>query len=362
MSKTDRIFELNRLLRLKGSMTKQHIMEKFEIAEATFKRDIELLRDRFGTDIQYDTQDKVYRLVSSGAIPAGAQRGGDKAEVPGLWFNEQELHSLLTMYELLKGHGGQGVVGEALAPFKDKIEDLLARIANDRQQRRRVTTAMQQESTVFSGDSLEERSKAVRHRIRILPMAARRTPGEQLTQVADAVIGRKRLRISYHSRTRNDETQRDISPQRLVHYRDNWYVDAYCHLREIVSTFSVDAIKKAKTLSEAAIDITEDELNTTLTSSYGIFSGKPTGTCTLLFSEERSRWVSDEIWHPDQDGQWVEGPSGKMWQLSFPYSDLRELLMDVLKHGDQVQVLEPRALQEEVKKTCKAILEKGTNH
>ena len=51
-----------------------------------------------------------------------------------------------------------------------------------------------------------------------------------------------------------------------------------------------------------------------------------------------------------------------MWRLSFPYSDFRELLMDVLKHGDQVLVLEPRALQEEVKKTCKAILEKGTNH
>ena len=69
MSKTDRIFELNRLLRLKGSMTKQQVMEKFEIAEATFKRDLELLRDRFGADIQYDSQDKVYRLVSSSPTP-----------------------------------------------------------------------------------------------------------------------------------------------------------------------------------------------------------------------------------------------------------------------------------------------------
>ena len=362
MSKTARILELVRILRAKGYMSKQQILERFEVAEPTFKRDLAFLRDEYGAQVKYDPQEKVYRLVSAGTVPLGAIPSGNMAEVPGLWFNEQELHSLLTMYELLKGHGGQGVVGEALAPFKDKIEDLLARIANDRQQRRRVTTAMQQESTVFSGNSLEERSKAVRHRIRILPMAARRTPGEQLTQVADAVIGRKRLRISYHNRTRNDETQRDISPQRLVHYRDNWYVDAYCHLRERISTFSVDAITRVKTLSEAAVDITDDDLNNTLTSSYGIFSGKPTGTCTLLFSEERSRWVSDEIWHPDQDGKWVDGPSGRQWQLSFPYSDLRELLMDVLKHGDQVRVLEPQALQQEVQKVCKAILAKGTNH
>jgi predicted DNA-binding transcriptional regulator YafY len=61
-------------------------------------------------------------------------------------------------------------------------------------------------------------------------------------------------------------------------------------------------------------------------------------------------------------GKWVEGGNGKMWQLSFPYSDLRELLMDVLKHGDQVQVLEPKALEEEVQKACKAILSKGGGH
>jgi hypothetical protein len=115
-----------------------------------------------GAQVKYDPQEKVYRLVSAGTVPLGAIPSGNMAEVPGLWFNEQELHSLLTMYELLKGQGGQGVVGEALAPFKDKIEALLARIANDRQQRRRVTTVMQQESTVFSGDLLEERSKAVR--------------------------------------------------------------------------------------------------------------------------------------------------------------------------------------------------------
>ena len=355
MSKTDRIFELNRMFRLKGSMSKKQIMEKFEIAPATFKRDIEMLRDRFGAEIKYDTQDKVYRLVSSGALAAGAQPGGDKAEVPGLWFNEQELHSLLTLYELLKGLGGQGILAETLTPFKEKIETLLARIANEKRQK-------SQRSVTFTDSSLSERSEAVRDRIRILPMAARRTPSEQLTQVADAVIGRKRLRIHYHSRTRNDDTERDISPQRLVHYRDNWYVDAYCHLRERISTFSVDAITQAKTLSEAALEVNERDLNATLTQSYGIFSGPPIGSCTLLFSEERSRWVSDEIWHPDQEGKWVSGPNGKQWQLSFPYSDLRELLMDVLKHGDQVQVLEPKTLQKEVRRVCEAILSKSANH
>lgn len=357
MSKLGRILELVRILRAKGFMSKQQILDRFEIAAPTFKRDLAFLRDEYGAQVQYDPQDNVYRLVSAGSVPMGAVPNGDLAEIPGLWFNEEELHSLLTMYELLKGHGGQGVVGETLAPFKEKIEALLARIANDKQQK--TKSATKRDTTVgFSPDLLYERSHAVRSRIRILPMAARRTPSEQLTQVADAVIGRKRLRITYHNRMRDDFSERDISPQRLVHYRDNWYVDAYCHLRQRLSTFSVDAITKAKPLKVSAVEIDEDELNTTLTSSYGIFSGKPVGTCTLLFSEERSRWVCDEVWHPDQNGQWVVTDSGRRWQLSFPYSDLRELLMDVLKHGDQVEVLAPVALQEAIHTICAAILSK----
>jgi predicted DNA-binding transcriptional regulator YafY len=359
MSKTARIFELVRILRAKGFMSKQQILDRFEVTEPTFKRDLAFLRDEYGAQVKYDPQEKVYRLVSAGTVPLGAIPSGDMAEIPGLWFNEQELHSLLTMYELLKGYGGQGVVGESLAPFREKIETLLARMANDKRHRS-SSTSKNEKPTVFTGATLEERSQEVRHRIRVLPMAARRTPGEQLTQVADAVVSRKRLRITYHNRKRDDQTKRDISPQRLVHYRDNWYVDAYCHLKNRLSTFSVDSITAAKTLQEPAVEISEQELEEVLVSSYGIFSGIPTGECELLFSPERSRWVCDEVWHPNQKGQWTESSEGRKWKLKFPYSDLRELLMDVLKHGDHVHVLKPQELNDQVKKVAMAMLKNTT--
>jgi predicted DNA-binding transcriptional regulator YafY len=113
MSKLARILELVRILRAKGFMSKQQILDRFEIAEPTFKRDLAFLRDEYGAQVQYDPQDNVYRLVSAGSVPTGGVPNGDLAEIPGLWFNEEELHSLLTMYELLKGHGGQGVVTDS---------------------------------------------------------------------------------------------------------------------------------------------------------------------------------------------------------------------------------------------------------
>ena len=62
------------------------------------------------------------------------------------------------------------------------------------------------------------------------------------------------------------------------------------------------------------------------------------------------------MWHPDQQGEWVNGPEGNQWRLSFPYGDLREVLMDVLKHGDHVQVLAPESLRNAVHSACHGIL------
>ena len=94
-----------------------------------------------------------------------------------------------------------------------------------------------------------------------------------------------------------------------------------------------------------ALEITDAELDAVLASGYGIFSGQPTATAVLLFSETISRWVSAEIWHPQQQGQWV----GLQWEVSFPYSDARELVMDIMRHGPDVRVMAPPALAEEVK-------------
>ena len=69
------------------------------------------------------------------------------------------------------------------------------------------------------------------------------------------------MQIVYASRARGDTTDRVVSPQRLVHYRDNWYLDAYCHLRERLSTFSIDAMVRVQALKESAIEISGQEIS-----------------------------------------------------------------------------------------------------
>ena len=317
MSQDERLREIMHVLRSKGAFRRDDMLERLEISHPTLKRDLAFLRDRYQADIEYDAADKLYRL-STADEAHGLAIKGNKIELAGLWFSQQELQALLSMYVLLGGYGAEAVLGPHLTPFKDRIQDLLGeKMALDSQ---------------------------LRSRIRILPMAAR-APSEHFPQLANAVLTRKRVEIRYANRSRGDQTERVVSPQRLVHYRDNWYLDAYCHLRERLSTFSVDAILRIKPLKDDAVEVPEAELEETLAGGYGIFSGKANQTAVLRFTKERSRWVSAETWHPDQSGEWV----GEEWQVSFPYSDPRELIMDIMRYGPDVKVVSPKSLQEQVR-------------
>ena len=65
----------------------------------------------------------------------------------------------------------------------------------------------------------------------------------------------------------------------------------------------------------------------------------------LYFTPERTRWVAHEQWHPQQQGQLQTDGS---YQLRLPYTDHRELIMDILKHGAHCEVLGPPSLRQAV--------------
>ena len=135
-------------------------------------------------------------------------------------------------------------------------------------------------------------------------------------------------------------------------YRDNWYLDAWCHLRKGVRSFSVETLRHVDPLDKKARKVPDKTLNEILASGYGIFGGRKTQTAKLRFTPERARWVANESWHPQQQGEFDQNGS---YILSFPYSDDRELIMDILKHGPAVEVVSPASLRERIRQQAEAI-------
>jgi proteasome accessory factor C len=311
LDKFDRIYQLHGILRGRRTpISRQDLRARLDdCSEPTVFRLIRLMKNHLNAPIEWHEE--------LGGYYYARDADGGTYELPGLWFNARELQALLVFDRLFESLE-PGLLGEHLAPLSRRVTELL--------EHKRL--------------GLGEAAR----RVRVLGMAARPT-GEWFSVLASATLQRRKLRIVYHGRERDKVTERVVSPQRLVHYRNNWHVDGYCELRKGLRTFSVDRVRSARELEEAADAIPDRELDEYFASSYGIFSGKANKTAVLRFSRERARWVADERWHPQQAGQFL---TDGRYELRIPYRDDRELVMDILRHGPDVEVVSPDTLRRAV--------------
>ena len=313
MDRYERILSLHRLLKAsRYPVTLAKLMDELSCSRATAYRDIAFLRDALGAPIESDGENAAFRYAAD---------EGERFELPGLWLTSEELQALLALNELV-GRTGPSVLSSALAPFRSRIDRLLSNPADGK-------------------------AKAVPlERIRVIGYGSRKVDEATFRHVASAVLERRRLKFRYRARSTDQPTEREVSPQRLTHYRDNWYLDAFDHGRNGLRSFALDRIKDAQLRDTPADDHDEAALNQHLASSYGIFSGPPKAWATLRFSPVTARWVADEHWHSQQQGAWL---SDGRYELKVPYSNSKELLMDVLKYGPDVEVVAPLSLREEAK-------------
>ena len=311
MDRTERFYKIDHLLQSQAPVAIDVFLKELGVSLATFKRDLEYMRERLNAPIVWDRDVNGYRFE-------GSQAAGPRYELPGLWFSPSEAQALLTLEHLIEGLEPE-LLGSHLKPLKARLTALLS-----------------------AGDHSAEE---VRHRIRVIPFGARAHEPKHFSLLASALLSRKRVRLAYFNRTRNDTTEREVSPQRLTYYRANWYLDGWCHLRNDIRSFALDAIRAAEPVDAKCKDVPDARLDAVLASGYGIFSGEKVQWAVLRFTPERARYVSQEEWHPKQRTKWLADGS---YQLEVPYSSEKELAMDILKHGAEVEVVGPRPLRDDI--------------
>lgn len=85
-------------------------------------------------------------------------------------------------------------------------------------------------------------------------------------------MSRKRIAITHLIQQSGMRLQREVSPQRLVYYQENWHLDEWCHLRESLRSFALDAIEGLVVMEELALEVSREEIDATMSVGYGIFS------------------------------------------------------------------------------------------
>jgi predicted DNA-binding transcriptional regulator YafY len=321
MSDMERLHRIKYMIQQRKCVPREDFLDELEISPATFKRDLEYLRSRLKASIVYDRFMGGYKFENPDQV--------DKIEMPGLWFSEKEATALVLMQHLLSSLDQGGLIGPHIEPLTAIIDGIL-------------------------GQS-ETSAKELRKRIKVIGMGSRKNSIENFSEIGAALLKRNRLEIEYYSKGKDEDTKREISPQRLIYYRENWYLDAYCHMRNDLRSFAIDGIRSAVLTNKKAHEVAEKDCHEHFAESYGIFSGKATQRAKLRFTPEHARWVAGEHWHGQQVGSFDKDG---YYNLEFDYNQDPELVMDILKHGSGVEVIGPASLKKRIKDELTKSLEK----
>lgn len=306
MDRAERVLLLHDLLtRHRFGLKTAALLAACDCARSTLYRDLGFMRDALGAPVAHEgSPDPIWRYESQGY------------QLPGVWLSAEELYTLLLAEQLFQriasDKHSSGLLGEALGPLKPRIRKLL-------------------------GSKMQRLD-----RLRVRGVQIRETNQSAFRAVTDAILENHKLQFAYQARSSDRDRLRQVSPQRLTHYRGNWYLDGLEHPGGKLLRYALDRIRRVTVLRDQAGQDLDAATLDAHNAGYGIFSGAIVGTAVIRFSAHAARWVAEERWHPEQVVTAL--PDGGV-ELTVPYGHPLELLMDVQRFGAEAEIVGPPALR-----------------
>lgn len=294
------------------------LAEKFEISGRQAAREIDFMKNFFSAPIEYARERNGYHYTEAGF------------ELPNIWLGQEEIVALIISKRISTAIPDQRL--------KKKIDFYFKKIAS---------------STDFDFEDLEKRISLKNiHYYTVAP--------EIFASCAFALAKNRRMRIKYRSAYRDEIHEREISPLHLLLYLGNWHLIAYCHSRGDLRDFVLSRVAEMEILADlVSEELLARDIKEMIDKHYGIFLQGEEKRVKVRFRGRSVGIVRDQLWFA---GQQVAEEKDSLL-LSFPVTDYREVLGDILRFGADAEVLEPAELRELVKETaaCMASLYSGSN-
>lgn len=282
------------------------LAEHFELATKSAQRAIDYFRDRLQAPFEYDSSRKGYYYTDP------------TFQLPVIRISEEELLALLISRKLIT-EASAGSLADELGSVSKRLSSLLAANLPGR--------ARPEEAFSFRWKNINPTDPMI------------------FKIVTSALLQGKLLTFCYYSPTDSNCTMRTVEPHHMVNYMGNWHLISYCHLRDDWRDFVLGRMTLCSVESEAFDIRPIDQWQPYLHNTFGIFQNKQSFNVVLKFSPERSRWIKGEIWHEEQSEKVLEDGS---LVRTIPASHEQEIMMEILKHGSHVEVLEPERLRDMV--------------
>ncbi len=310
-----RLLTLDRLIRKGDYPNATALGLELEVHARTVHRDLEFLRDSWGAPLEFCPRRNGYFYRE----PAWT--------LPVLSLAEGEVIALFLAERLLQEYAGTPYAG-MLAQLFDKI-------------------------TMTLSDTIKV---DLGHLDQVYSVSHKQPASDDTTlfhTLANAVRRRRQLQLTYWTATRNEVCTRRVDPYHLVSVEGDWYLIAFCHLREDIRMFVPGRIRKVKETGKTFERPTDFRIGDYLDHSFKAFrgAGKPQQV-RLRFTPELARFIREKQWHHSQrlDDQTDGGVI-----VTLQVNHLLEIKRWAMSYGSDCEVLEPAELREEIRTELKRV-------
>jgi predicted DNA-binding transcriptional regulator YafY len=268
-----RIVAIDRAIRSGVHPNAVSIAEQLEVAPRTVQRDIEFMRDSLGAPLTFSRRHNGYEYSDS------------SFQLPYFKLTEGELVALFVAEQALRQYRGTPYEADLARAFKKLAASLPDEITID------LSAVGQTHSFRTSATTLHDL--------------------ETFRRLAAATVGREQLRLTYWTASRDAVTRRVVDPYHLANVDGDWYLIAYCHLREDVRMFSPARIRKLELTGETFTPPAEFSIARYLDGAFRVIrdSGASGFEVRLRFTPGAAKYIREKVWHPTQT--LIERPDAK---------------------------------------------------
>lgn len=223
MNKFDRFQQLHRIFKVRRTpIDASNLAIKLDCSVKTVLRAIRDMKNYLDAPIFYSRAKHGYQYLP----------GEHDFELPGLWMTGQELQSLVIVSQIIRSLN-EGLLAEEFGTLEKQVIRLL-------------------KARGIENETLLEK-------VKWLPLDKHFTSTDIFGKVSEALLSDMRIVMSYESFKR-EKTVRKVSPVHLIYYRENWYLDAWCHLRNELRSFMLCRISSIEFLEKPTKKISREVL------------------------------------------------------------------------------------------------------
>jgi predicted DNA-binding transcriptional regulator YafY len=311
MHRIDRISTILIMLQSRKNVRAQDIAARYDISTRTVYRDIQSL------------------LQSGVPIIGEAGIGYSLAEgyrLPPIMFTEKETIALLTAEKLVEKLTDSGMSGDYLSAMT-KIRAILRTSDKD------YLDKVENHITVLDNPYLPKREDSHPH----------------MQVILKAIAHKQVLAFDYFAQHSQEESQREAEPIGILFTAGKWYLIAFCRLRQDYRQFRFDRLTSLRT-TNTNFDLQRVSLQQYL----DLLPKAAQDVHKVVVRVEKSavKYIGDQKYYM---GFISDETDGAVVTMTFLTSSLMSFARWYMMIGDSVDILEPEALKNEVKKLMKAI-------